>query len=453
MRSLNARMLVAASLVLAAFLGLTGLALDRAFRESVRMAVHDRLQTQVYSLLVAAEIDKTPRLVLPEVLPEARFSMPDSGLYAKVRSSKGKLVWRSDSMLGIDIPLPEVSQRGVALFDEATASDGSRVFLIGFAVDWEIALNEMRRYIFYVAETRDAFDAQVAGFRRSLLGWFLGAALVLLAVQGAILRWGLAPLRRVAWEVNEIEAGRRTELAESYPSELKPLAENLNALIRNSNRHLQRYRNALGDLAHSLKTPLAVMRTANESDTPPAELRETITEQLERLDRTVAYQLQRAVASGRTALTTPVAVREIADKLVRSFQKVYAAQARTFQVRIDPAVRFYGDEGDLMEILGNLIDNACKWCRKQVRIGARLASGSGSQRPTLQLEVEDDGPGIPIEKRERILERGVREDVGIEGHGIGLAVVSDLVVDVYDGKLEIDTSDLGGALVRISIRF
>ncbi|MGH8607715.1 MAG: ATP-binding protein [Gammaproteobacteria bacterium] len=452
MPSLNARLLVAATLVLAAFLGLTGFALDRAFRDSAFLAVKERLQTQIYSLLAAAHLDQSPQLVLPGALPETRFSMPGSGLYGQVSAKGGKLVWRSRSALGIEIPYPTVAAPGEAVFSEERASDGAAVFAVGFAVDWEVALNETRRYVFYVAETRAAYDNEVAGFRKSLWGWLLAAALVLLAAQGAILRWSLAPLRRVAWEVNEIEAGHRQELEGAYPSELRSLTENLNALVRNSKRHLTRYRNALGDLAHSLKTPLAVMRTALESDSDPAELRLTLGEQLERIDRTVHYQLQRAVASGRTALVTPVNVREVCDKLIQSFKKVYAERPCEFRILISPEAQFYGDEGDLMEILGNLMDNACKWCRSGVKVSARLRPCEGANRPALELTIEDDGPGIPSEKRSNF-ERGVRHDSSTAGHGIGLAVVKDLVVEVYGGEIALDVSPLGGTLVRVFIPF
>ncbi|MGH8651563.1 MAG: ATP-binding protein [Gammaproteobacteria bacterium] len=452
MPSLNARLLVAATLVLAAFLGLTGFALDRAFRDSAFLAVKERLQTQIYSLLAAAHLDQSPQLVLPGALPETRFSMPGSGLYGQVSAKGGKLVWRSRSALGIEIPYPTVAAPGEAVFSEERASDGAAVFAVGFAVDWEVALNETRRYVFYVAETRAAYDNEVAGFRKSLWGWLLAAALVLLAAQGAILRWSLAPLRRVAWEVNEIEAGHRQELEGAYPSELRSLTENLNALVRNSKRHLTRYRNALGDLAHSLKTPLAVMRTALESDSDPAELRLTLGEQLERIDRTVHYQLQRAVASGRTALVTPVNVREVCDKLIQSFKKVYAEKRREFQILIAPEAQFYGDEGDLMEILGNLIDNACKWCRSGVKISAWLRPCESAKRPALELTIEDDGPGIPHEKQSNF-ERGVRHDPAKAGYGIGLAVVKELVVEVYGGEVTLEVSPCGGTLVRVFIPF
>ena len=328
MRSLRGRLLIGASVVLAAFLGLTGLSLDRAFRDSALAAVQDRLQAQVYMLLGAVNPDAFNRLTLPQTLPEARFSTPDSGLYADLMDSQGNLVWHSPSMLGLALPFfPAVRNPGDTQFAPLEASDGTPLFVLAFTVSWEIARNQYQLYTFRVAETRQDFDDQVWSFRRGLWGWLLASTGVLLAAQGLILRWGLKPLRRVATEVKEIETGRRDELSGGYPEELQPLTMNLNALLRQGRAHLERYRNALGDLAHSLKTPLAVARGALDSDADPGELRRTLGEQMERMNRTVDYQLQRAAAAGRIALSAPLPVAPVARKILDSLAKVYADHA------------------------------------------------------------------------------------------------------------------------------
>ena len=452
MRSLRSRLLIGASIVLAAFLGLTGLSLDRAFRDSALAAVQDRLRAQVYMLLGAANPDAFNRLTLPQALPEARFSTPDSGLYADLMDSQGALVWHSPSSLGLALPFfPAVRNPGDTQFAPLDASDGTPLFVLAFTVSWEITRNQYQLYTFRVAEARQDFDDQVWSFRRGLWGWLLASTGVLLAAQGLILRWSLQPLRQVAAEVKEIETGRRDELSGGYPEELQPLTMNLNALLRQGRTHLERYRNALGDLAHSLKTPLAVARGALENDADPGELRRTLSEQMERMNHTVDYQLQRAAAAGRIALSAPLPVAPVARKILDSLAKVYANRAPHLRAEIAATTVFYGDEGDLLEILGNLADNACKWCHRQVVVRAHPADHDG--RMELVVEVEDDGPGIPADQAPLLLNRGQRADPTVAGQGIGLAVVRDLVEEVYYGRLEIGQGALGGARVRARLRF
>ncbi|MFK8068886.1 MAG: ATP-binding protein [Gammaproteobacteria bacterium] len=445
MMSLNARLLLTASIVLVAFLSFTGYALDRAFSDSGLVAVKERLQTEMYSLLAAADSDDISTLIMPDTHPDLRLSTPASGIYAEVISDKGKLIWRSGSMLGITIPFNKVTAKGEAVFGEVISDEGTELYTLELGIVWEVAPFIVKGYSFHVAETKERFEKQRSQFRKSLIMWLGAAVVALLLVQAMILRWGLAPLRKVASEVAEIESGHREELSADYPREIELLANNLNVLLRSSNSHLKRYRNALGDLAHSLKTPLAVLRNLVESDELPIESKKTISEQLERLDNTVEYQLQRAVAQGRKALAAPINIKNVVQKLLSTFNKVYVDKQINFQLNIDPRIKFIGDEGDLMELLGNLMDNACKWCQTTVRVS------SFGKDNLLTILIEDDGKGIAEDEREAILKRGIRGDSQVEGHGIGMAVVRNLVEEVYEGTLMIGKSDLGGAKISITM--
>ena len=445
MLSLNARLLVAASVVLVGFLGLTGLTVDKAFRESAWTATRDQLRAQIYALLSAADVDTSEQLRMPETLPEVRFSIPGSGLQAQVMDADGQILWRSPSALGTSVDFPTTQAPGAMQFEEAASMDGAAFFTMVFAVTWETGPDRERRFVFQVAESQQGYEGNVSGFRRSLWGWLVVATVVLLAVQSTILRWSLAPLRRVTHEVHEIEAGKRTTLATDYPRELRHLTDNLNALIKSSRVHLERYRNALGDLAHSLKTPLAILRGAVDSGEARDVLLRTVGEQVDRMDQTVGYQLQRAAASGRTALTAPIAVRPVVRKIMSSLNRVYRDKNVELVEEIEPDSVFAGDSGDLMEIVGNLADNAWKWTQSRVEIRAGRTSAG------LVIEVLDDGPGIPPEDVKTILTRGVRADSGMEGHGIGLSVVRELVAEVYRGTLHIDNGPLGGAHVRVTL--
>ncbi len=227
---------------------------------------------------------------------------------------------------------------------------------------------------------------------------------------------------------------------------MRSLTDNINALLTSQRDHLERYRHTLGDLAHSLKTPLAVLR-GSLGNPSCAGLNDIITEQVQRMNDIVDYQLQRAATSGRLPLAAPVTVGRIASKMQASLNKVYADKDVQCHVQAAADVQFHGDEGDLLELLGNLMDNAYKWSRRQVAVSARVVSLAG--RPELELQVEDDGPGIDEALAREALQRGVRHDPATPGHGIGLAIVQD-IVQLYDGKLELGRSRWNGA--RFTVR-
>jgi two-component system sensor histidine kinase PhoQ len=446
--SLNTRLLLASSVVLVAFLGSTGLVLDNAFRASVETGLRDRLQGHVYALLAASDLDPQGRLQLPVELPDPRFSLVGSGLYAEVVRDNGASVWRSKSMLGLNIPFVQTPTLGQHVFTRLTADNGTPLNSLSFTVSWETTTHSNQRYTYRVAESLTSFNAEVAHFQRSLWGWLGAAALLLLLVQGAILRWSLAPLRRVAGELRAIESGHTQRLSGDYPRELRNLTGNLNGLLENAQTHLKRYRDSLGNLAHSLKTPLAVLRGAVDSDANAAALRATAHEQLACMTHLIEYQLQRAAASGRTPLAAPVAVKPVVEGVVAALAKVYADKGVQVSLDVDASVTFHGDVGDLTEMLGNLLDNACKWCRHQIRVQIHRQPLSGSLHPVLEITIEDDGPGIPGALKARVLERGARADSAIPGHGLGLAMVQDTVM-LYRGQMTLQTSPLGGLAVRL----
>lgn len=445
MRSLGARLTLAASLVLVAFLGLTGFALERAFRDAGLAAVEDRLMGQVYVLLAAADVDDEGYLGMPLALPDGRLGAPGSGHYARVVDGAGRVLWRSPSSLGLAIPFPDPAADGVGAFAPVDAAGGAPLYALGFGVRWELEAGASRRFVFQVAESRDILAAQMGRFRRSLWGWLGAAAVALLLAQGLVLRYGLAPLRRVAAELQDIEAGSRRALSTDYPRELESLTGRINAFIASGRGRLERSRNALAELAHSLKTPLAVLRSLLDADIAGDRPRHTLDAQTARMQRTIDYQLQRAATSGPAPMAPPVAVAPLVARLEEALLKVYADKHLTLERDIADGIGFRGDEGDLMEVLGNLLDNACKWGRRRVRIQVRPGEGGRGVR----VDVHDDGPGIPPERREAVLARGVRADPDTPGHGIGLAVVRD-VVDAYGGGIRIAASDLGGARVTVS---
>ncbi len=449
MTSLTRRLLLAASVVLVIFLGLTGYVLDQAFRHSAESAERDRLQGHVYALLAAADL-QNGTLGLPRSLPEARFTTPNSGLYARIVGAHGEVVWSSPSMLGLSVPFATLGMPGAANYERLTAANGEPYYGESFTVVWDSGGGKLTRYSFQVTESLTSFLDQVNAFRRNLWGWLVGVAVLLLAVQGSILRWGLAPLRRVAADLEDVRAGERVHLDQDYPRELQGLTQSINTFIASERAQRDRYRNTLADLAHSLKTPLAVMHGVLGQRPSPHAADETLQDQVERMRQIVDYQLQRAATSGKSTFATPVSVNSTVQRIGASLDKVYASRGLSCAIKVDSDLTFRGDQGDLMEVVGNVLDNAYKWARSRVEVRA-FSETTSEGSAELVICVDDDGPGIPADQRHAVLSRGVRADQTVFGHGIGLAVVRD-ILSAYDGNLTLDSDGkLGGA--RITLRF
>nr|WP_207168554.1 ATP-binding protein [Thiocystis violacea] len=440
---MRTRVLVSAAAVLTIVVLLTSLALEQAVRDAVLKAREERLQAQVFLLMAAGEEDKNG-LVFPNALAESRLSLPGSGLYAEVLDALGDPVWKSPSAMGLDEPTPLPLPPGERRFERLPGDAGKAYLVLAFGVTWATG-PVPQDYTFLVAEDAAAVEAEVGEFRASLAGWLGAMTLLMLVALVLVLRWGLNPLRHVATEVALIESGERAQLLGRYPEEIQALTDNLNALLAHERARQRRLDNTLGDLAHSLKTPLAVMRGALEEAPLPASAIALLGEQLIRMGTIVEYQLQRARASNQQAATLapPVPVRATAERLIASLRKVHRDKAVEVVIEIAPSLQFRGVEGDLMEMLGNLLENAFKWCDRRLH----LTATGGSE---LRLSVEDDGPGIAAEAVSRLLERGARADESAPGHGIGLAVVRE-ISDAYGGRLALDLSPLGGLRARLCL--
>lgn len=444
--SLRRRVLFSGGVVVALFVILTAIAAERAFRDSLEQLGRERLLARVYLLMSSVSIDAAGGVSMPVTLPEPRLAVPGSGSYATISSVEGEALWSSDSSVGLAIPYAQTGNPGRAQLQEAAPGAGGQLQTLSYPVYWELDSGDERIYIFQVAESRGVLEAEVGAFRWTLWRWLGGGALLLLVLQAGALIWSLRPVRQVADEVRAIEAGTRDTLGGDYPEELTGLTDGLNALISGREARLRRYRNTLSDLAHSLKTPLAVLRATQDDGRPGA--RAEIGEQLDRMQQSIDYHVQRAAVTGRSPLAKPVPVATEARRVIDSLKKIYHEKALRFDLEIADDVAFAGDPADLAELLGNLGDNACKWAREQVRISATNEPGGGDQ-PRLYLDVEDDGPGIPEDLREAVLKRGVRADTQRSGQGIGLAVVRETVEDIYGGSVQVGASQLGGALLRL----
>ncbi len=432
------------SVPLALFFGVMMFVLDTGFRALSDKTLQQLLDTQLVALVAAAEPQPNGGYAPPLHDIDPRLARPRSGLFAQIRSIKHQ--WRSPSTAGSSIDFGPLLAQGERSFTYAEFGH-ERVAVESRGLQFEDDPNSARAITFSVAVSLTPYEEQLWRFRRQMLGSFSGLMLLLLLTLAALLRWVLAPVRRLEREIHEVEEGRSEVLGDGYPRELSGVATNLNALLVGERKRVARYRDTLGNLAHSLKTPLAVMQSALSKESTASA--STFGAEIDRMKDIIAHQLKRAAASGGALLgQAPVDVEQLAVDLRATLLKVYAGKDLSIELAIKPEAQFVGDRGDFTELLGNLVDNACKWCRSHVRVSV-TTDERASTRQRLLLIVDDDGPGISEEDRARVLQRGVRTDESVPGHGLGLAMVHD-TVDMYGGSLSIDTSPLGGA--RFTLR-
>ena len=453
--SLRGRLLVTATLVLIVFLGLMGLVIYQAFHRSAEQGVSERLMIHVYGLLAVTEVEDT-RLLMPDLMQEPGFNTLGSGLYGLVLDERGVEIWRSVSAL--DRRFAESSYESLVLdLDPGVQRLGqlpeanSAIFYKAYKVLWQKADAAKIPLTFVVLQSMVPFDSEIRGFRNNLWGWLLGVVIVLVILQWIVMSWGLAPLKTLALDLKAIEDGERQCLDSNYPQEIQGVTRNLNLLLASERQQRERYRTTMGDLAHSLKTPLAILRGASTSlafdddEKRVQTMQDTVEEQVARMDEIVGYQLERAVSSKAGLLSKPIAVEPLVKRLMSAMTKVYRDKTLDMKVNVT-AGNFSADERDLLELLGNLIDNACKYGRSAIRISvANLRAETG-----LRIIVEDDGSGIEDADRLRVLYRGARVDSQQPGQGIGLAVVGE-IASRYGGDIVIKASSLGGARVEVSL--
>ncbi|WGL17812.1 ATP-binding protein [Microbulbifer bruguierae] len=449
--SLSGRLSLMATLVLLVFLAVLSGVLERAYRTSLDEAKARELQVHIYTLLAVAEPDGDS-LQLPYILPEQRFNQPDSGLIGAVIDARGRVIWRSQSALSLPnfstTPLPLPLRQGQQVFAEIhlpgnTAAYSSFRQGIAWGLDSEL------QFTFMVLEDATPLYAQVNQFNSTLWRWLALGSLALIAVQLLVLRWGLAPLRGVARALKNMQQGGSDTLQGNFPRELVPLTDNLNLLIENERRQREKTRHTLADLAHSLKTPLAVLKGMDVTRDPRG-AQSALAEQVQRMDSIISYQLKRAVAGSPKSILRGVAVQPLAEKIFTALDKVYREKHVDAELLCDDAVLFYGDEGDLMEMLGNLLDNGYKYGGGKLL--AKISNGANDRG--LEIVIADNGPGLSEAQWQQVIQRGVRADQQQQGQGIGLAVVVD-IVESYHGEIAIvppaqrGLENLGGLTLRV----
>lgn len=449
--SLSRRLLTWVSVALAVFLGVSALALDAIFRDLAQRSLRELLDAQMVGLIAAIETDEDGRIRAASTQAESRLQTPGSGLYAGIRVARGAELWRSPSTAGTGIDFGGDATPGQPQFAYLSLPDGERVAIARRGIRWEVGSGSPEQLTFAVATSLQSYEQQLARFRTQLGGGLVALSALFLLTLRALLRRVMSPLRRLESEIAAVESGNQQALGTGYPRELAGVTANLNALLDGERRRIERYRNTLGNLAHSLKTPLAVLRGALPQDASMQQAASVVAREVDRMNGIIEHQLHRAAASGGTLLgQRPVDVEPIAQELRRVLGRVHGAKDLAIEIQLSPGLQFLGERADLTEALGNLLDNACKWCRARVRLGGELEPAADGGRASLLLVVEDDGPGLPSSLREQGPARGRRADENTPGHGIGLAMVQE-TADAYGGNLRLGIATLGGARMELRL--
>ncbi len=436
-RSLAFRLIAGAALWIVAALAVGGIIISTLFRDSVERNFDARLSVHVDSLIAVTTADVSNRLVISRTLPDPRFDIPYSGWYWQVSDPRGAPQVRSRSLWDKALTAPPPAEVGVMQTEEIEGPDGEllRIRFIDVTLpDLPVQAPPVR---FAVAARVSELEAEVRPFNLALV-WSLGALGLGLAAAVAIqVRVGLQPLRRIRAALNDIREGRVEHLKGEWPTEVQPLVNELDALLKHNADVLDRARTHVGNLAHALKTPLAVM--TNEVSRKGGPRTDAIDRQVGAMRRWIDHYLARARAAATgTVLGARTAVPPVLEDLRRTLLRIHADKALTIDIAGGiGAAAFRGERQDLEEMLGNLMDNACKWAVSGVKLAVAVEADQ------LTVTIDDDGPGLTPEQHEEAMGRGKRLDESSPGSGLGLAIVSDIAA-LYGGKLALKESPEGG---------
>lgn len=386
----------------------------------------------------------------------ARMSADRTPIHAVVYRA-GHEVWRSAGATGAHTPsMPPVLPGTNPVNGVLALASSSQLGL-------STAMHRMRTTIlietgdtvvvYQLLVFADAAPSQIRldAFGLAIWGSALTSIIVVLLTTLVTIRWNLEPVLSLQKEVDAIRSGTSARVVGLYPLEVTPVAGSLNDLLEHEAVRLAAQQKSLSNLAHSLKTPLAVIQSSIDQGPflDPDDV-DVIRAQVSKIDQQISYQLALALRANRATFAKPIAVEPEALSIASSLEKIHAAKLAFCEFEIDPGIMFQGDLGDLHEILGNLLENAFKWCRSRVLLSVHLKSSSQGH-PDLVIRVDDDGPGIPLDRVADIVKRGVRADELTPGHGFGLSIVADIAA-AYSGHLEVSTDPLlGGAGIAVVI--
>lgn len=450
-RSLFRRLVLTATVWTLVALIAVALALTTLFRNSVLRTLDDRLEAVALTVIATAERSPSGRVVPAQPPLDSRYNRAFQGLYWQINgidgNSAGEVLGESQSLLDEVVYIsPNAFADALVSFGQpvsynAKGPDDQMLRVVIQAVELP---GDAGRILAIAAEDRRPADAEVRRFAFVSIGVFLIFGVVLAAGVIVQVRIGLAPVFKMRDAVAEVREGRSERVEGDFPIELQPLGVELNSLLDHSREVVERARTHVGNLAHALKTPIAVL--LNETSTEDSELSSLVRRQTETMSRQVDHHLRRARAAAHAkAIGARCDVTSVVEDLTRTLNKIYARQEKTISASCEAGLVFRGERQDLEEMVGNLCDNACKWACAQV-----IVTAGAFEDGQFFLKVEDDGPGMDVEQRKAALQRGVRLDEETPGTGLGLSIVVDLA-RVYGGEMNLNVSELGGLSAELHL--
>jgi len=442
--SLIFRQSIASVLIVVLALGLIGLVIDQAFRSTEQAALWERLESNLFVVLAGIEVDQNGQLQWAATPLDSRLMQPGSGLYAGGITQADR--WFSASTINASIdPLETLSMMERGDSRRIQPSSALPFYRYQMGLGWETQGGEIIDLTLWVAEDEARSSETGNAFRANLGRWLLIAGIVILSAQLVLLLVPLQAFRKVATEVQNMESGKQQRLQGRYPRELKPLTDNLNALMETERANTEQYQRALADLAHALKTPLAVIQA--QLDDLPAHDAESLRDTVVQMQHHIRHELDRAARSGRRTMLASIDVGPVTLRVITSLQKLYPEHRFELDCTTELSANIL--ERDLIEVLGNLLENSAKYGANITRIQLQPAV-SGGRRTGLQIDVDDDGPGLTQAEFEYLLQRGIRGDQRAEGQGLGLAIV-ERIARSYQGSITTQPARLGGTSIRVTL--
>lgn len=445
MRSLRSRLVLSAAGVAILFVLALLPALQNAFDQTLEEVIKQRLAADAATLIGAATV-VDGELVMPEMMPDEEFNLPEATLLGYVHDVEGRVIWQSRSTE--DESLSYRSQFNGGRTDFLRIRDLHKNEFYVYDVEVHLTGKDELPLSFITMLPSSEFAPLQHEFRSQLRLWLGGGLLLLLVLFWLGLTWSFRSLKRLRVELDEIEGGARERLSDQHPLELTRLTDSLNRLLDSERHQSRRYRDSLADLAHSLKTPLAVLQTVAESLRKAVGYEQqarVLQDQIKRMSQQIDYQLQRARLRRTGLVKHQAMLAPTVAKIAEALDKVYREKDVEITCDFNPDFCVPMEESVLLELLGNLLENAYRLCISKVRVSAKAHDG------VCELTIEDDGPGVPENQRQRIVERGERLDAQHPGQGIGLAVVKD-IIESYGGELRLGESPLGGAAFSLRLK-